>query len=210
MSALLPLDRPALVRRSRQLNYATIAYNSLEGIFAIGAGVVAGSIALVGFGIDSMIEVSAGATALWRLQADADPIRRERVEGVALRLIGVSFLALAAYVSVESLRALASRTAPDRSWFGVLLAVLSLIIMPYLSFAKRTIAVQLQSGALAAEAKQTLICVYLSVILLCGLLLNVLVGWWWADPAAALVMVPLVTWEGIEGLRGRSACGDGC
>ena len=210
MSAVLPLDRPALVRRSRWLNYATIAYNSLEGIFAIAAGLVAGSVALVGFGIDSMIEVGAGVAALWRLRADADPIRRERVERLALRLIGLSFLALAAYVSVESYRALANHAAPDRSRFGVLIAVLSLIIMPYLSSAKRAIALQLQSGALAAEAKQTLICVYLSVILLGGLLLNVLVGWWWADPVAALVMVPLIAWEGIEGLRGRSACGDGC
>ena len=171
---------------------------------------VAGSVALVGFGIDSVIEVSAGATALWRLRADADPIRRERVERLALRVMGVLFLALAAYVSVESLRALINHAAADRSWFGILLAVLSLIIMPYLSSAKRAIALRLQSGALAAEAKQTLICMYLSVILLGGLLLNALLGWWWADPVAAIVMVPLITWEGIEGLRGRSVCGDGC
>lgn len=210
MSEAGPLDRSALVRRSRRLNYATIGYNSLEGLLAIGAGLAAGSIALVGFGIDSVIELSAGVTALWRLHADADPVRRERAERLALRLIGVSFLALAAYVGAESVRALVHRTTPDRSWFGVVLAVLSLVVMPYLSMAKRRVALELRSGALVAEAQQTLLCVYLSAILLGGLLLNALLGWWWADPVAALVMVPLIAWEGIEGLRGRSACGDGC
>jgi divalent metal cation (Fe/Co/Zn/Cd) transporter len=210
MSATLPLDRRALVRRSRWLNIATIGYNSLEGIVAIGAGVLSGSIALVGFGLDSAIELGAGATALWRLGADADLVRRERVERRALRLVGVSFLALAVYVSVEAVGALTRHALPERSWFGVAIAVASLIVMPALAKAKRGVALQLRSGALAAEARQTQICVYLSAILLGGLLLNAMVGWWWADPVAALAMVPLITWEGLEGIRGRSACADGC
>lgn len=210
MHATHALDRAALVRRSQRLNYATMAYNSLEGLIAIVAGVMAGSVALVGFGLDSLIELGAGGAALWRLHADHDPVRRARAERQALRLIGVSFLALAAYVAVESVEALVKSAAPERSWVGVGLAIASLLCMPYLSFAKRTVAHQLASGALAAEAKQTLICVYLSAILLGGLLLNALLGWWWADPVAGLVMVPLIAWEGVEGLRGRSACGDGC
>jgi divalent metal cation (Fe/Co/Zn/Cd) transporter len=210
MTAALPLHRPGLVRRSRHLNYATMAYNSLEGILALAAGLIAGSIALVGFGIDSLIELTAGAAALWRLRADADPTRRERTERQALRLIGLCFLALAVYVGIEAVRALAARTAPERTWIGILIAAASLVVMPFLARAKASIARQLRSGALAAEAKQTLICTFLSVVLLAGLALNALAGWWWADPVAALAMVPLIAWEGIEGLRGRSACGDEC
>ncbi len=210
MTTAFVLDRPALVRRSRRLNYATMAYNSLEGILAVTVGLLAGSVALVGFGIDSLIELSAGAAALWRLQADHDPICRERAEYRALRLIGISFLALAAYIGVDAVQALATRAAPEESWIGIIIASASLVIMPFLARAKGSIAMQLQSGALAAEAKQTMICTWLSAILLGGLLLNALVGWWWADPVAALAMVPLIAWEGIEGLRGRSACGDGC
>ena len=204
------VDRPALVLRSQRLNYATIAYNSLEGILSITAGLLAGSIALVGFGFDSIIELAAGAAALWRLRADADPRRRERAERLTLRLIGLSFLALAVYIGVDAVHALATRTPPERSWVGIIIASASLVIMPFLAHAKGSIALQLRSGALAAEAKQTMICTYLSAILLGGLVLNALLGWWWADPAAALVMVPLISWEGIEGLRGRSACGDEC
>jgi divalent metal cation (Fe/Co/Zn/Cd) transporter len=187
-----------------------MAYNSLEGILAVAVGLVAGSIALVGFGIDSLIELTAGTAALWRLRADADPIRRERTERLTLRFIGLCFLALAVYIGADALRALAMRSAPERSWVGIVLAAASLVIMPFLARAKSSIAIQLRSGALAAEAKQTLICTYLSAILLGGLLLNALVGWWWADPAAALAMVPFISWEGVEGLRGRSACGDDC
>lgn len=210
MTTISSVDRPALVRRSRRLNYATMAYNSLEGVIALAAGAAAGSIALVGFGLDSLIELTAGGAALWRLHADSDPGQRARAERQTLRLVGVCFLALAAYVAFESVGALVNRAAPDQSWLGIGLAVASLLCMPYLSFAKRAVAYQLGSGALAAEAKQTLICVYLSAILLGGLLLNALLGWWWADPVAGLVMVPLIAWEGLEGLRGRSACGDGC
>ena len=187
-----------------------MAYNSLEGILSITAGLLAGSIALVGFGIDSLIELTAGAAALWRLHADVDPIRRERAERLTLRLIGLCFIALAVYIGADAIHALTARTAPERSWIGIIIAAASLVVMPFLARAKGAIAMQLRSGALAAEAKQTLICTYLSAILLGGLVLNALLGWWWADPAAALAMVPLIGWEGVEGLRGRSACGDDC
>jgi divalent metal cation (Fe/Co/Zn/Cd) transporter len=210
MATSLDVDRPILVRRSQRLNYATIAYNSVEGILSIMAGLLAGSIALVGFGIDSLIELTAGGAALWRLRADADPVRRERAERLTLRLIGLCFLALAAYVGVDAIHALIAHSAPERSVVGIVIAAASLVVMPFLARAKGSIARQLHSGALAAEAKQTFICTYLSAILLAGLVLNAVLGWWWADPVAALTMVPLISWEGIEGLRGRSACGDDC
>jgi divalent metal cation (Fe/Co/Zn/Cd) transporter len=208
-AALLP-NRPALIQRSRRLNYATLTYNSLEGVLSIGAGLLAGSILLVGFGTDSLIELTAGAAALWRLSADLNPARRERVEQQTLRLIGLCFLALAVYVSLEAFRALVGRTAPEQSPLGIGIAAASLLVMPFLARAKRIVAAQLGSGALAAEAKQTLICTYLSAILLVGLVLNTLWGWWWADPVAGLAMVPLIAWEGLEGIRGRSACGEDC
>jgi len=208
-AALLP-NRPALVQRSRRLNYATLVYNSLEGVLSIGAGLLAGSIALVGFGTDSLIELTAGAAALWRLSADLNQGRRERVEQQTLRLIGLCFLALAGYVSLEAIQALVDRTAPEQSALGIGVAAASLLVMPFLARAKRAVALQLGSGALAAEAKQTLICTYLSAILLVGLAVNALWGWWWADPVAGLSMVPLIVWEGLEGVRGRSACGRDC
>ncbi len=210
MSAILPLDRPRLVRRAQILSYLTLGYNSLEGLIALAAGTLAGSIALVGFGIDSIIEMVAGGTALWRLSADADPVRRAHVEHRAHRVVGLCFILLAAYIGFEAVIALADGTAPRHSWVGIALAVASLMVMPFLARAKRGIAVKLNSGALVAEATQTLVCTYLSAILLGGLLLNAVGGWWWADPVAALAMTPLLVWEGIEGLRGRSVCGDGC
>jgi divalent metal cation (Fe/Co/Zn/Cd) transporter len=206
----IPLSRQSLVRRSLFLNYSTLAYNSLEGLVAILAGVAAGSIALVGFGLDSLIEVSASLAALWRLYRDNDERHRARAELVTLRIIGALFLALAAYVAVDALQALYTRTAPDESLVGIVLATLSLGIMPILARAKRRVALALGSGALVAEARQTLFCTYLSAILLAGLLLNAAVGWWWADPLAALVMVPIIAREGLEGIRGRSACADCC
>lgn len=203
-------DRARWVRRGRWLNAATIAYNSLEGILAIGAGVIAGSIALVGFGVDSAIELAAGLVALWRLASDAEPTRRERAEWIAHRLIGASFLALAAYVGWESATALLLREVPDESVVGIVLAAASLAIMPLLARAKRTVAGHLGSRALASEATQTSMCMWLSAMLLAGLSLNALLGWWWADPVAALGMVPILAREGIEGLRGKDPCGDGC
>ncbi|MEW5917682.1 MAG: cation transporter [Gemmatimonadota bacterium] len=206
----MSVDRQLLVRRSQRLNYATLAYNSLEGIIAVAAGLIAGSIALVGFGVDSLIELAASGTALWRLHADVDVARRQRAEYWSLRIIGVCFLVLALYVAIDAIRTLVSRAAPDESVVGIVLAAVSLFIMPLLSRAKRSVALQLGSGALVAEAKQTMICTYLSALLLAGLALNAIAGWWWADPVAALAMVPLIAWEGMEGLRGHSACADDC
>ena len=178
-------------------------------MIAIVAGLLAGSVALVGFGMDSVIELAAGVAALWRLRADWDEGRRERVERATLRAIGVCFLALAAYVAWDAARSLLAREAPSESVSGIVVAALSLVVMPLLARAKRRVALAMRSGALAAEAQQTSLCAYLSAILLGGLLLNALLGWWWADPVAALVMVPIIAREGVEGVRGRSACGCG-
>lgn len=201
--------RTELIRRGRYLEYFTIGYNSLEGLIAILAGLVAGSIALVGFGFDSLIEVTSGAALLWRLQADVDEQRRERVEAISLRIVGACFLVLAVYVSYDSIKSLIRREAPQESIVGIILAAVSLIVMPLLVRAKRKVARAIDSGALMADSKQTEICTYLSAILLGGLLLNALVGWWWADPVAALIMVPIIVKEGIEALRGETCCDEG-
>ena len=204
------IDRTALIRRGRYLEYFTIGYNSLEGLIAVGAGVVAGSIALVGFGFDSLIEVTSGAVLLWRLHVDLDEARRERVEAISLRLVGACFIVLALYVSYDSIKSLLRREAPDESLIGIILAAVSLMVMPLLVRAKRRVARSINSGALMADSKQTELCTYLSAILLGGLLLNALLGWWWADPVAALIMVPIITKEGIEALRGETCCDDAC
>jgi len=198
--------RPDLVKRGQGLEYFTIAYNSLEGLIAIVAGIIAGSIALVGFGFDSVIEVTSGAALLWRLHADMDEERRERVELLTLRIVGVCFLALALYVAYEAVSSLTAHELPERSIPGILLAVASLIVMPLLARRKRKVALGLGSKAMRADAKQTEFCTYLSAILLGGLLLNAVFGWWWADPLAALLMVPFITKEGIEALRGDTCC----
>jgi divalent metal cation (Fe/Co/Zn/Cd) transporter len=203
------MDRPALIRRGKLLEYATIGYNSLEGIVAIAAGLIAGSVALVGFGFDSVIEVISGATLLWRLFADVDEERREFVEQRALRIVGWSLLLLAAYVTFDAGKAIIRREPPDESVIGIAIAALSLVVMPLLVRAKRRVAAAIGSKALDADATQTALCTYLSAILLGGLLLNALVGWWWADPAAALVMVPIIVKEGLEGVRGER-CEDDC
>jgi divalent metal cation (Fe/Co/Zn/Cd) transporter len=200
--------RTVLVKRGRNLEYFTIIYNSLEGLIAVFAGLIAGSIALVGFGFDSLIEVTSGTVLLWRLYADVNEARRERIEAISLRIVGVCFLVLAAYVSYDSIKSLVRREAPDESVPGIMLAGLSLIIMPLLVRAKRKVARGINSGALMADSKQTELCAYLSAILLGGLLLNALLGWWWADPVAALVMVPIIFKEGIEALRGETCCDD--
>ena len=204
------IGRPELVRRGLRLNYLTIGYNTIEAAVSLAAGLVAGSVALIGFGVDSAIEVTASVAAQWRLRSDLDPERRERVERVTHRVIGASFLALAAYVVVDSVITLWQREAPGPSILGCIVLVLSVIVMPVLARAKRTVARGLTSRALQAEAMQTSLCAYLSVIALAGVALNTLLGWWWADPAAALLMVPLITREGLEGVRGSPACGDCC
>lgn len=210
MTTVDVLDRRAVVRRGERLTWATIGYNSLEAVLAIGAGLAAGSVALVGFGFDSVIELSSSVAGLWRLHADAAPDSRARAERRALRLIGCAFLLLAAYVLLDAIRTLLTRTPPDESPLGLLIAAGSLIVMPLLARAKRRVAAQLASQALTAEARQTQLCTYLSAILLGGLGLNAAFGWWWADPVAALMMIPVIAWEGLEAVRGRTACADCC
>lgn len=203
-------ERAALVRRGLRLNYATIGYNSLEAVVAITAGLLAGSVALVGFGFDSAIEVTAAVAAQWRLRADLDVRRRERVEHITVRVIGWCFLALAVYVLYDSGKTLWLRERPERSVPGIVILALSVIVMPLLARAKRKVAHGLASRALEADATQTSLCAYLSVIALGGAALNATLGWWWADPAAALAMVPIIVKEGIEGVRGEAACDDCC
>lgn len=198
------MERTVVVRRGRRLEYFTVAWNALEGLIAVIAGAVAGSISLVGFGIDSFIEVTSGAVLLWRMSVDVDVCRRERNERRALKIVGVCFLALATYITYESATDLWSKKAPEHSIPGIILACVSLIVMPLLSRAKRKVGRALGSAAMHADAKQTEFCTYLSGILLAGLLLNSFFGLWWADPAAALIMVPIISKEGIEGLQGKA------
>jgi len=198
---LSDFDRAALVRRGIWLSYATIGYNSLEAIGSLIAGLLAGSVALVGFGVDSVIEVMASIAAQWRLRSDLDPVRREGVELWTRRIVAVCFLALAVYVLADAASTLWKREAPDRSLFGIVVLALSVIVMPVLARSKKRVARAMRSGALEAEAAQTSLCAYLSVIGLAGVALNALFGWWWADPVAALIMVPIIAAEGWEGVR---------
>jgi divalent metal cation (Fe/Co/Zn/Cd) transporter len=200
------MDRQLIAQRGRHLEYFTIAWNSLEGLVAVVAGALAGSISLVGFGVDSFIEVTSGSVLLWRMSVDADVRKRERNEKFSLRIVGVCFLALAAYVGYESISDLVSKKAPERSMAGIVLACVSLVVMPLLSRAKKKVGSELGSAAMHADAKQTDFCVYLSAILLLGLVLNAALGWWWADPVSALIMVPLIAKEGVEAMSGEACC----
>jgi len=195
--------RDSAVQRGRRLEYLTLSWNSLEAVVAIVAGLIAGSIALVGFGLDSIIECFSGGVLLWRLRAGEAGERREQI---ALGLVGVSFLALVAYVAIDAVTSLLRRHVPEESWLGIAVAIASLIAMPLLARAKRRVASQLNSGALHADSRQTDICAYLSAILLGGLLLNALLGWWWADPVAALIMSPIIAREGLQAVRGKTCC----
>jgi divalent metal cation (Fe/Co/Zn/Cd) transporter len=202
------LTRPELVRRGKRLEYFTIGYNSLEGVVSIVAGLIAGSVSLVGFGLDSAIEVASGATLLWRLHNDLNPSRREQVERTTLRIVGWYFIALAGYIAYESGSTLIRREAPERSILGILIAAVSAVVMPLLARAKRRVAAGIGSGAMHADSRQTDFCTYLSAILLGGLVCNAVLGWWWADPVAGLVMVPIIAKEGVEGLKGKACCDD--
>lgn len=195
------LDRRAVAQRGKWLELFTIGWNTLEGLVAVIAGAIAGSISLVGFGLDSFVEVASGATLLWRMSVDANVSGRERNEKSSLRIVGICFLALAAYIGYQSIRDLLQRKEPEHSLAGIILAVVSLIVMPLLSKAKRQVGRELGSAAMNADAKQTEFCTYLSAILLFGLVLNAAFGWWWADPLAGLVMVPIIAKEGFEGIR---------
>jgi len=209
MGEIAVLDRRESVRQGRRLEYFTIAWNTVEGLIAVVAGVIAGSISLVGFGIDSFIEVTSGSVLLWRMSVDARVRDRERNEKRALKVVGICFLALAAYIAYESATDLWSKRTPEHSIPGIILACVSLVVMPLLSRAKRRIGLELGSAAMRADAKQTEFCTYLSAILLGGLLLNAIFGLWWADPVAGLIMVPIISKEGLEGLQGKACeeCG---
>jgi divalent metal cation (Fe/Co/Zn/Cd) transporter len=195
------MDRPALVRRGQRLSRIALAYNTAEGIASITAGLLAGSIALTGFGIDSIIEVASSVAALWRLRSDVDVAAREHSERASLRIIGACFLALAIYIGIDAIHTLWTRERPHETIIGIIIAGLSVIIMPLLARSKRQVALALGSRALKADAVQTDLCMCLSAIVLVGLALNALFGWWWADPVAALIMTPIIAREGYEGLR---------
>jgi len=198
--------RPAIVQHGKRLEYFTVVWNSLEGLVAVIAGVAAGSISLVGFGLDSFIEVTSGATLFWRMSVDADVQSRERNERLSLRIVSMCFIVLAIYIAYEAVSDLIAQKPPEHSIPGIILACVSLIVMPILSRAKKKVGADLGSAAMKADAKQTDFCVYLSVILLAGLVLNALLGWWWADPIAALVMAPIVAKEGVDGVKTKACC----
>jgi divalent metal cation (Fe/Co/Zn/Cd) transporter len=197
-------ERTEQLRHGRKLEYFTVGWNVMEAGIAIGAGWFAGSIALVGFGVDSLIESLSGSVLLWRLSS---PVHDDSREKIAIKLVGVSFLILAAYVAFEAVKSIIAHEPPQASFVGIGLAVLSLIAMPILARAKRRSAANLESRAMKADSRQTDLCAYLSAILLGGLGLNALFGWWWADPIAALIMVPIIAHEGFEGLSGEE-CDD--
>ncbi len=194
-------DRAALVRRGLRLNWLSLGYNALEGAASLIVGFLTRSLALKGFGWDSLIELAAAAAAQWRLRADWRSGQRERVERATRWVIGVCFLALGAYITTDSVTALWRQERPDESVTGMVVLALSVVVMPLLARAKRRVARAMESGALVSEAKQASLCAYLSAIGLAGVALNAVVGWWWADPVAALVMVPIMVKEGIEGMR---------
>jgi divalent metal cation (Fe/Co/Zn/Cd) transporter len=194
--------RAVLVRRIRFLVAATITYNVIEAAVAITAGTIASSTALIGFGLDSVIEVSSAAAVAWQFTGPD----HEKREKTALRIIGVSFFALAAYVSVESVRALLGADEARHSAVGLILAAVSLAVMPLLSYAQRRAGRALGSRSAVADSKQALLCTYLSAVLLVGLGVNTLFGWAWADPIAALVIAGVAVKEGRDAWRGDTCC----
>lgn len=205
MNQTAAVERGDQVRRGLRLEYFTISYNVFEAVVALASGSIASSIALIGFGVDAIIESLSGLIMLWRLSHDSHPLR-DKVESRAQKLIAVSFWTLAAYVGYEAVETLWSGTAPERSWPGVALAVMSILIMPMLARAKRNVGRGIGSAAMVADSKQTQLCAYLSVILLAGLGLNAFLGWWWTDPAAGLIMLPIIAREGLSAWRGEG-CG---
>ena len=196
-------DRDRLGRRAQLLAAASVTYNVIEAVIAITAGIVAGSVALVGFGLDSVVEVSSGLIILWQFRHRLPESREQQ----ALRLMAFSFFALAAYVGFESVRALLGDHDPDDSPVGIGLAIASLAIMPFLSWAQRRTGKALGSNAVVADSTQTLLCTYLSAVLLVGLVLNSTLGWSWADPIAGLIIAAVAVKEGREAWRGEGCCG---
>jgi cation diffusion facilitator family transporter len=207
MTASTTEARAALLGRGLVLEYITVGWNIVEGVIAITAGVLAGSPALIGFGADSFIETISGGVLIWRLAGERggrhDDEGVERIEHRAERLVGISFLLLAVYVAFEAVRALVSAEAPEASPIGIGLTALSIVVMLWLARAKRQTGEALDSRALIADAQQTYACWYLSITALAGLALNALLGWWWADPIAALGIVLFLVREGWEALNGE-------
>jgi divalent metal cation (Fe/Co/Zn/Cd) transporter len=199
-------SRSALVISGKHLEYFTIIWHLLEGAISLVAGLVSGSLSLVGFGVDSLIELASAVAVWWRMAVDDRVEHRERNEKLTLRLIGASFIALAGYLIFESVASFVNKKAPEPSVPGIVIAVLSLIVMPLLSRAKRNVAAQLKSPAMKADATQADFCAYLSAILLVGLLVNFQFGWWWADPVAALTMAVIIGNEGIKSSLGDPCC----
>jgi len=205
----LVAERPGSAILARSLLWLTVSWNVAEGIIAVSSGLLAGSVALVGFGLDSFIEIAAAGVLLWRMTVPPDDPRVEGRETLARRVVGATFLVLAAYVVGQSAYVLVADSEPEVSPVGIVLAIASLAIMPALGLVKRGNARRLQSPALVAESTETLICSYLSLALFVGLATNAATGWGWADVAAALAMVPWIVKEGIEGMRGEP-CEEGC
>lgn len=203
------VPREALVRRALRLEYLTVGWNVVEGVVAIGAALAAGSVALLGFGIDSFVETASGLVLIWRFHAEGsarDHEEVERLEHRALRLVGASLFALAAWVAFDGARTLWERERPDPSAVGLAVTAISIVAMQWLARAKRRTARLLGSRALEADAFQTTACFWLSIVTLGGIGLNAALGWWWADPLAAIGMAPLIAREGLEAWRG-DACG---
>lgn len=198
-------DRSRLGRRAQLLAAASVSYNVIEAVVAIAAGLAAGSVALVGFGLDSTVEISSGLIILWQFRHTMPESREQQ----ALRLMAISFFALAAYVGLESVRALLSGAEPDPSPVGIGIAIASLLVMPFLSWAQRRTGRALGSNAVVADSTQTLLCTYLSAVLLVGLVLNATLGWSWADPIAGLVIAVLAAKEGRDAWRGEGCCAVG-
>jgi divalent metal cation (Fe/Co/Zn/Cd) transporter len=205
-----PLERAARVRRGVLLEYITMGYTGLEALVGIIAGWMSGSVALMAFGVDSAIELISAGALVWRLHND-EPARRELKERQTLAVVGTSFIALAAYIAYGSANTLLRHNAPEHTIVGILLVGGAVVLMPILARAKRSVGSTIGSAALRADAAQTDLCGYLSGIALAGLVLNASLGWWWADPVAALAMIPIILREGMEAFRGRQCnCGGEC
>jgi cation diffusion facilitator family transporter len=195
--------RRELHRRAVWLEYFTVGWNIIEGVVAIGAGIIAGSVALIGFGVDSSIEVISALGLLWRLRKagpEATVAEESGAERRALYVVAATFFLLAAYITYEAVTSLLGREEPDRSTVGLVLSVLSLVIMPALAWWKQRTGREMGSRALVADAAETWVCSYLSLALLAGVGLYALFGWWWADPVGALAMLPVILWQGWETL----------
>jgi cation diffusion facilitator family transporter len=204
MEAGALVARERLQRRGVRLEWFTVAWNVAEALVAIAAGVAAGSIALIGFGVDSGIEVVAASALLWRFRharADASEAEHGRAEQRALYVVSATFFALALYIAFEAIQGLVSKDEPESSTVGLVLAVVSLAVMPTLAYAKQQTGRELGSRALMADAVETWVCAYLSLALLLGIGLHSTLGWWWADPIAALAMLPVIAWQGWETLE---------